>query len=241
MRSFQAVLVVADISGYTRFIMLHRASIAHAEVIISELLESVTETASTPLKLQKLEGDSAFMYAEISGSEKDAVADVMRQVRDFIAAFDKKKRQLFEKSIGGCIRSACQSIEVLDLKVIVHIGDVLEKKVSGSTELAGEAVIVAHRLLKNSLSGDRYVLATIDVASLLDEAPFESARQIVEPIKDMGDFLLTAYLPDGENLDRQGVRPLTRPSSYLEILRLFAASAGAKLRPRQRPFEHLPR
>ena len=56
-------LVLADISGYTRFVKIHRASILHAEEIVTELMEAVIDAAGPPLILNKLEGDAAFLYA----------------------------------------------------------------------------------------------------------------------------------------------------------------------------------
>ena len=59
----RVVLVLADISGYTRFMKIHTMSLLHAETIITELLEAVLDHAEFPLTLSKLEGDAAFMYA----------------------------------------------------------------------------------------------------------------------------------------------------------------------------------
>ncbi|MEP5732346.1 MAG: DUF2652 domain-containing protein [Sulfitobacter sp.] len=241
MRSFQAIIAVADISGYTRFVMLHKTAIAHAEEIISELLETVTANAKTPLQLHKLEGDAAFLYTEVTGSQDDAVQDVMQQVVAFMKAFEKKKTALFNKSVGGCICSACQSIETLELKTVVHIGDVLEKEMSGFTELAGEPVIVAHRLMKNGLDQKSYVLVTDVIAARLDADPYESSQQVVEHVEDVGDVGAVAYFPQVSVLDRKGVRPLARPSSYPEIIRLFVASAHSKLRGLNRFYRNMPR
>ena len=44
-----AILMIADISGYTKFIRLNRIAVMHAEVIVSKLLESVTESAKFPV------------------------------------------------------------------------------------------------------------------------------------------------------------------------------------------------
>lgn len=56
-------IVLADISGYTRFVKAHGVSLLHAEEIITELLEAVIDGAEFPLKLAKLEGDAVFLYA----------------------------------------------------------------------------------------------------------------------------------------------------------------------------------
>lgn len=69
MRAFDAIILQADISGYTEFLVLNRSSLLHAEQIITEFMETVTRTTAFPLKLQKLEGKMT-----------DALNDVMRQV-----------------------------------------------------------------------------------------------------------------------------------------------------------------
>ena len=240
MRTFNAILAVADISGYTRFVVMHRSSVAHAEQIISELMETITQHSAVPLRLQKLEGDAAFLMAEVTGPIDEAVNDVMQQVVDFMAAFQNKKKELFEKSVGGCACTACQSIEKLGLKTVVHRGEILEKAMGGLTELAGEPVIVAHRLLKNSVEEDNYILATDEIASLLESEPYGSSQKLVEKITDVGSVNVTVYHPAGHQLDRGGVRPFTRPTACAEAVRLFAARAIAKIRGTRRSFHNLP-
>jgi hypothetical protein len=60
-RLVQAVLVIADVSGYTSFIRHRAVSLVHAEAIISELLECVLDRACHPLIVNKLEGDAALL------------------------------------------------------------------------------------------------------------------------------------------------------------------------------------
>jgi uncharacterized protein DUF2652 len=59
----QVVLLIADISGYTKFLRLHRLSTSHAQQVITELLESVIDAATPPLKICEVEGDAEFFYA----------------------------------------------------------------------------------------------------------------------------------------------------------------------------------
>jgi len=240
LRTFNAILAVADISGYTRFVVMHRSSIAHAEQIVSELLETVTQNATVPLKLQKLEGDAAFLVAEVTGPLDIAVNDVMRQVVRFMEQFRQKKQELFEKSVGGCPCTACQSIEKLGLKTVVHQGEVLEKKMGGLTELAGEPVIVAHRLLKNSVEGSNYILTTDEVAPLLETAPYATTQKLTEKIDDVGTVKVTVYRPEDCRFDRGGVQPFRRFSACAEAVRLFVARGLAKLSKPRRPFQNFP-
>ena len=240
MRSFEAVIVLADISGYTRFVVMHRSSIVHAEQIVSELMEAITNNSLFPLTVQKLEGDAAFMTAEVTGSIGPAINDVARQVVAFTSAYEKKQKELFDKSVGGCMCTACQSIENLSLKTVIHTGTVLEKEVSGLTELAGEPVIVAHRLLKNSVEGKAYILATDAVLSKLTEHPYTRSQRYREMIEDIGPVDITAYFPPDQELDRSGVRPLTRLSGSKEAMRLLLARAVSRIRGNKPVFHNLP-
>jgi D-serine deaminase-like pyridoxal phosphate-dependent protein len=57
-----ALLVIADIGGYTRFMNLHRTSLAHAQENTLRLLDAIID-AAPDLELSELEGDAAFLYA----------------------------------------------------------------------------------------------------------------------------------------------------------------------------------
>ena len=75
----KVVLVIVDISGYTQFIRSQKSSAVHAEEIVFELLEAVINHATYPLTLNKLEGDAAFLYAEVQADNRIEVArDVAR-------------------------------------------------------------------------------------------------------------------------------------------------------------------
>jgi hypothetical protein len=63
-----ALLVIADIGGYTRFMKLHRTSLAHAQENTSRLLEAIIDAA--PVELSGLEGDAAFLYATEPSAEE---------------------------------------------------------------------------------------------------------------------------------------------------------------------------
>lgn len=62
-----ALLVIADIRGYTPFMKAHRTSLAHAQDVVARLLEAVIDAAPglTPLEI---EGDAAFLYAWSHGT-----------------------------------------------------------------------------------------------------------------------------------------------------------------------------
>jgi hypothetical protein len=53
-------LVIADISGYTRF--LTDSELDHANGIVADLLNSIVDAMQTPLAVSNIEGDAVFMY-----------------------------------------------------------------------------------------------------------------------------------------------------------------------------------
>jgi hypothetical protein len=54
----------------------------------------------------------------------------------------------------------CQAIINLSLKFVVHRGPVAEIKVGRFVKQSGPEMIVAHRLLKNSIDNHEYLLVT---------------------------------------------------------------------------------
>src|SRR5919108_177271 len=56
----RALLMIADIGGYTDYMGTHRMSLAHAEVNTARLLEAVIDAAPN-FELIEIEGDAAFL------------------------------------------------------------------------------------------------------------------------------------------------------------------------------------
>ena len=49
------LLLLADISGYTRFMLSHGTALRHSQTIISELLEALLRRIDVPLRLASVE------------------------------------------------------------------------------------------------------------------------------------------------------------------------------------------
>ena len=182
-----SVLVIADISGYTRFLLLHTTSLLHAETIITDLLEAVIAQAEHPLTISKLEGDAVFLYAIAEGDLRVVAKDALNQVTKFFDAFRARERALIACNTCGC--PACRSIDKLHLKVVLHHGEVVIKKVRQFVELAGESVILIHRLLKNSVTAKDYILMTntfYELSGGLDEERVETRSEHAEGIGEVG-------------------------------------------------------
>ncbi len=193
MRLIQAVLVVADISGYTDFIVKREISLLHAEQIITDLLEAMIGSAEHPLVLNKLEGDAAFLYSQVDGDHDAAVADVMLQVGRLFTAFARTQTDL-SASRAGCDCAACSAIGGLRVKVFVHAGEVALKQVRQFEELAGEPVIIIHRLMKNSVRGHEYALLSQEIVQAW---PIAATRGVehVERFDGFGELHLRVLQP----------------------------------------------
>src|SRR5271156_1285521 len=159
----RAVLLIADIGGYTRYMNWNRTHLTHAQLTVAQLLESVID-AGKGLKLAKLEGDAAFFWAP-EGNANVLVGDRLSKMRQsFIAQRERIKKNY------SCECASCSQLDNLSLKFVAHEGEVAEQKVKRHGELAGVDVILVHRMLKNAVPVAEYVLMTDPVAQSLDEA-----------------------------------------------------------------------
>lgn len=195
-------IVLADIGGYTRFIAFHKTALLHAQEIISQLLETVIDRASVPLTLNKLEGDAALLYAEMSVRATDAARDVARQVTAFFSAFHAKAEEL-ARNRANCPCDACQHILDLRLKAVLHHGVVAIRKIRQFEELTGEDVIVAHRLLKNSVSMPEYILMTASFHRLAGDLDGYQTERGQESYDDLGSVETIVFSPLTPDRDRR--------------------------------------
>jgi hypothetical protein len=180
------VMVLADISGYSNFIHFRSTTLLHAEEIITHLLESVLDRAKHPLILNKIEGDALFLYALTNGNDAEVAGDVLQQVQEFFVAFRHEASQTAEEAAHVCPCEACQNAGQLKLKAILHQGEVVFKTIRQFEELAGDNVILLHRLLKNTLPRREYILLTEKFYEL-SGAPQSGAPQTwIETYPDLG-------------------------------------------------------
>lgn len=200
----KVALVIFDIGGYTEFIKSHKDTLAHAHEIISQLLENIVENAEFPLILNKFEGDAALLYADIGDDEKRAVRDIARQIFDLFPTFKQKALELStERALCPC--GACQSIRDLRLKAIVHKGEAAFRKIRQFDEMAGEDVIILHRLLKNSVRASEYVLMTKPFFALADDQWVSNGHSLTERYDHLGTIELKVFYPSAERAKLQDV------------------------------------
>ncbi len=177
----RALLVIADIGGYTRFMRVHRINLAHAQHIVARLLEAVIDGAGRAFKLAKLEGDAAFFYA----NEPFDAADKKRALVSIRNAFLRRRDELSINRLCTC--DGCVQAGQLNLKFVAHSGEVAFQKVKRYTELAGVDVILVHRLLKNSVPLPEYVLMSEPVHDALAPTLGATATSLSENLEGLGE------------------------------------------------------
>ena len=233
-----AALVIVDISGYTQFLRQRNLTLLHAEEIISQLLESVIDVAEFPLTLNKLEGDAAFLYAFMDDDYEKVAKDILKQTLAFFPAFERKAAELSQDT-AYCNCDACTHINRLKLKAFIHHGEVVQKKIRQFEELAGEHVILIHRLLKNGVDASEYLLMTESFSTLVDTIPEFKKESHVEEYDDADPVRVDVYFPPDKILPLkiQPYTPKKRSMFVAQSKRLFSQARG---KPKAEVFTHIP-
>jgi hypothetical protein len=226
MQMQNAVIVLADISGYTRFIKLHGMALVHAESIITELLDSIIEHTKHPLALNKLEGDAVLFYAPADADPRAVAESVLRQANGFFQAFSTRKKEIGVDALCNC--GACTEVVHLNIKAVVNYGGVVVKRVRQFEEISGTPVIIAHRLLKNSVPLDEYVLLAEDFEHVLGGAP-TGGTPITEQCAGIGTVKATYYQP----------APYDVPAPEPNLMRRMRLVASAFSYMSRKPFQGL--
>lgn len=194
------ILIFADISGYTRYMLSNRTALVHGQVVITELMKAIIDQIEIPLEISKLEGDAIFAFA--AKGESEAVWEQVKRktgekLIKFFEAFAQKLAELSASNMCNC--NTCKNIEKLKLKVIVHFGEALFYRIGKFNELSGVDVITLHRLSKNSLKSDQYVLLTKEAYSELEFPEKASCVPGEERYDDVGVIKTYNYLFAGNN------------------------------------------
>ncbi|MHC5077135.1 MAG: DUF2652 domain-containing protein [Planctomycetota bacterium] len=197
-------LLLVDISGYTRFMRLHKMSLIHAEGIIAQLLESVIQTSEFPLIAHELEGDAVSFYAASDGSSEMA-NDISQQILQLFNAFKVKEAELLS-DCSLCVCEACTNVDKLKLKAVVHHGEAVFSKVGQFQKVAGVDVILAHRLLKNSIEEDEYILATSAFDELIGGFGTLDPYPRQERCDGIGPVDVVVYYPGSSTIDNPPIK-----------------------------------
>lgn len=192
----EVVLLLADISGYTKFMIASHTDQVHGQVVITELLKAVIRQVEIPLEISKLEGDAVFLYALKQGDEA-SWEDVRKRIGDkllrFFQAFEEKMAEFTGSNLCTC--GACRNMRELKLKVLVHYGKALFYDIGKFHELSGVDVILIHRLLKNTVKEKEYILLTEAAHKKVHIMKEHDLVERQEPCDDFGNVKCYIYYP----------------------------------------------
>ncbi len=147
-----------DISGFTKFV--NNTEVEHSVHIIAELLEILLDNTTMALQLVEIEGDALFMFT----TKIPTYEQLLQQTTTMLEAFHLHLKNYDKKRICDC--GSCKNTTNLELKFLVHYGDLTYIKVKHIVKPYGRDVIQLHRLLKNKIVTKEYLLLTNTVFEL---------------------------------------------------------------------------
>ncbi|MGY1609976.1 MULTISPECIES: DUF2652 domain-containing protein [unclassified Geodermatophilus] len=160
MTTRRALLLIADIGGYTQYMQFHRSILGHAEAATQRMLDRVVG-AARDFDLIEIEGDAAFLSRDAEGVDGPAaLSAVTRAVVAMHQAFHRERRYV---ELNMCPCGSCTQTNGLTLKFVAHVGEVATQTIRRRTKLVGVDVIYVHRLLKNAVDVPEYLLVSDDL------------------------------------------------------------------------------
>ncbi|MET0844400.1 MAG: DUF2652 domain-containing protein, partial [Mycetocola sp.] len=196
MKSGRAVLLIADIGGYTDYMSSHRMSLAHAEVNTARMLDKMID-AAPGFDLIEIEGDAAFLSRQTDGSAPDtALAEILNVAVRMHRAFHLERQNV---ATNLCPCAGCKEADNLKLKFVAHVGDVATQTIRQQHKLVGIDVILVHRMLKNPVKIPEYVLLSEELYGRGETLPPESVHEISPELEGIGT--VRAYFVDVADLD----------------------------------------
>jgi hypothetical protein len=194
----RALLLIADIGGYTEYMQFHRSILGHAEATTTRLLEKVVDAASG-FDLIEVEGDAAFLSREADPLDGPATLAAITQAAVAMHRAFHMQRRLVELNMCPC--GSCTQTSELKLKFVAHVGEVATQTIKRRRKLIGMDVILVHRLLKNTVPVPEYVLVSEDLyGTSPPEHPMQEIAQDLEGIGPVRTYFvkvedLAAHLP----------------------------------------------
>jgi hypothetical protein len=142
-----ALIFIPDISGFTEF--LNNVNLQESKHLIHALLEVIIDPNCIGLRVGEIEGDAIIFYqlgippniSAIECQTKKTFGEFQRVISDFENRYPE---------LSG--------LSSLTLKFICHYGELTTTQVKDVTKLIGSDLILSHRLLKNNIESNEYLL-----------------------------------------------------------------------------------
>ncbi|MGA0557650.1 DUF2652 domain-containing protein [Larkinella sp. VNQ87] len=152
----KGTVLIVDISGYTKFI--NNIDIQNGVQIVRTLLNTIIKQDRLSLSIAEIEGDAVLFYKL---GKPFPIQLLMAEFYSMFNAF-KTEIDLLEKQFPA--------LKDLSLKAVTHYGSIEQYTIGGFQKLYGKVLVDAHRLLKNSIPTDTYVMITNHYLNALTES-----------------------------------------------------------------------
>jgi hypothetical protein len=176
MANRRALLLIADIGGYTQYMQYHRSILGHAEAATRRMLDKVVD-AARGFDLIEIEGDAAFLSRDADGLEGPATLSALTRAAAAMHRAFHAERRLVQLNMCPC--GSCTRTSDLKLKFVAHVGEVATQTIRHRKKLVGLDVIYVHRLLKNPVQVPEYLLVSDDLFRIGGGASAELGMQEV--------------------------------------------------------------
>ena len=183
-KTHDGYLLIADITGYTRY--LNESELEHAQETLTALLELLVEKTGPPLVISRLAGDAVISYGFRENFFHGQT--LIEKVEDTYVVFRKAVERMVRNTTCPC--SACANISNLDLKFFVHYGAFGVQRIADHDELVGSDVNLLHRLLKNSVTETTDIRAyALYTEAALGQLGVEAMAQAMTPHSERYEHL----------------------------------------------------
>lgn len=199
------VIILGDISGYSELVA--KTELVHAQDILLHLFDKMYAQTGDDFIVNEIEGDAIFAYAVSPADPGKLLAATVDQIKDYGHAFYHAKEEMLDRQRrgedSGCACGACANIAGLSLKFIVHYGQFGLNRIGPFVKLVGGSVVVAHRLLKNSVPSHSYLLLSEEALQHLPQAMQASFVPLTERITHFGDVPVAYRIFDFAEEDKK--------------------------------------
>lgn len=146
------LICIPDISGFTKFMSDAEADLSAK--IVPALLNQIIYSNEIGLKVSEIEGDAVLFYRR---GKLPTLKQLVDQCTYFYTEFQRQLTSLHQEHKHEILNKS--DIKSLGLKIILHYGKDIEAVTIGKhIKLMGEDVVIAHKLLKNNIDKNEYIM-----------------------------------------------------------------------------------
>jgi hypothetical protein len=177
----RGIIFIVDISGYSRFVS--ETDNDSGSMIVRSLLESIIRANVLAFLISEIEGDAILFYRH---GPAVPVREILSQFEEMLGSFRHKLEGFSEQF---------PLTKDLSIKLVVHYGIIGGFSLGSYSKHFGQAVVEAHRLLKNSISTHTYVLiskAYLEERNITDPEDAAQGAAVCE-LYDVGQLCYTYF------------------------------------------------